>query len=420
VPGSLVGKKIYSVMKEKVKKVIHHLHPKRIPTLLNTFLQDESISGKLILAATVLALVVVNSPLHDAYENFWHLNFSIGLGSWSLSQDLRHWASEGLMTFFFLVVGLELKREFIRGELRDLKMASLPIAAALGGMVVPALIYASLNTGEIVERGWGIPIATDIAFAVGILVLLGRRVPLSLKIFLLTLAIADDLGAIVVIGLFYAEIIHYGYLFFSVALLLTLWLFRKQLIGRSWLLLTLGTVLWTTTHLSGIHASIIGVALGLLAPMSGPIQKASVAEKFERAFLPVSTFVALPVFAFANAGIVLTTGTLANPGAPSVMWGIILGLTLGKMLGITAATWLMIRFGKAHLPEGTRWPHIIGIGFIAGIGFTVSLFITDLAFGRNLPLLETAKISIFIASALSALLGFVILSRAKSKHTQTT
>lgn len=400
-------------MKEKVKKVIYNLHPRRLPTLLNTFLKDETISGKLILAATLLALLVVNSPLHDAYENFWHLEFSIGLGSWSLSQDLRHWVSEGLMTFFFLVVGLELKRELVKGELRDLKMASLPIAAALGGMVVPALIYASLNTGPIVERGWGIPIATDIAFAVGILMLLGNRVPLSLKIFLLTLAIADDLGAIVVIGLFYAEIIHYGYLLFSVALLLSLWLFRRQLIGRAWLLLALGAVLWTTTHLSGIHASIVGVALGLLAPISGPPGEVSVAEKFERAFLPLSTFVALPVFAFANAGIVLTANTFANPASPSVMWGIILGLTLGKMLGITAATWLMVRFGKARLPDGVGWPHIVGVGFIAGIGFTVSLFITDLAFGRNVPLLETAKISIFVASALSALLGFVVLKRTK-------
>jgi Na+:H+ antiporter, NhaA family len=402
-------------VKEKVRHIIRKLHPAHVSAVLHTFLRDESLSGKLILGATFLALIVVNSPLHEAYENFWQLELSLGLGDWNLSQDLRHWVSEGLMTFFFLVVGLELKRELVRGELRELKMASLPIAAALGGMVVPALIYASLNSDPVAARGWGIPIATDIAFAVGILMLLGRRVPLALKIFLLTLAIADDLGAIVVIGLFYAEIIHYGYLFFSVALLLGLWLFRRQLAGRAWLLLVLGTVLWTTTHLSGIHASIVGVALGLLAPMSGTAARgASVAEKFERAFLPISTFVALPVFAFASAGIVLGTQTFTNPASTSVMWGIILGLTLGKMLGITAATWLMVRFGSARLPSGVGWPHIVGIGFIAGIGFTVSLFITELAFGGNTALLETAKISIFIASALSALIGFLVLRRAKS------
>lgn len=399
-------------MKEKVRYIASRLHPKQLPELFNTFLKDETISGKLILGATLLALVVVNSPLHDVYEQFWHADFSIGFGGRDLSMDLRHWVNEGLMALFFLVVGLEIKREFVRGELRNKTTAYLPIAAALGGMLVPALIYFALNPGAEVSRGWGIPIATDIAFAVGILMLLGDRVPLSLKVFLLTLAIADDIGAIIVIALFYAEIIHFGYLFASVALLVGLWIFRRYLTNRAAVLLALGVTLWLTTHLSGIHASVVGVAIGLLAPLERSGGKASVAEKFERSFLPVSTFVALPVFAFANAGIVLT-GEVFSVGTHSVMWGIVLGLVVGKVAGITFATWLLVRTGKSQLPEGTRWAHIIGIGFIAGIGFTVSLFITELAFGSNETLLETAKISIFIASAISALLGTAVLLRAR-------
>lgn len=400
-------------MKEKVRHIIRKLHPNNVSAALETFLRDESISGKLILGATTLALIVVNSPLHDAYEHFWQLDLGIGLGSWDLSQSLRHWVNEGLMAIFFLVVGLEIKREFVHGELRELKMASLPIAAALGGMAVPAFIYAGLNTAPDAARGWGIPIATDIAFAVGILMLLGKHVPFSLKIFLLTLAIADDIGAIIVIALFYAEIIHVGYLIFSIGLLVGLWLFRHKLAGKAWLLLLLGAILWTTTHNSGVHASIVGVALGLLAPMSVADSEASVAERLERTFLPVSTFIVLPAFAFANAGVVLSTHALTNPSTSSVLWGVVLGLAFGKMIGITLAIWLMVRFGSARLPTGASWKHMIAVGFIAGIGFTVSLFITELAFGSNTQLLETAKVGIFIGSALSALFGSLILLRAK-------
>lgn len=397
-------------MKEKVRYIASKLHPNKLPELLNTFLKDETISGKLILGATLLALIVVNSPLHDAYEQFWHTDFSVGLAGRSLSMSLQHWVNEGLMAFFFLVVGLEIKREFVHGELRDRKAATLPIAAALGGMVIPALIYVVLNPAPEAIRGWGIPIATDIAFAVGILMLLGDRVPSSLKVFLLTLAIADDIGAIIVIALFYAEIIHYGYLAASLVLLVGLWVFRKQFTERAALLVVLGGVLWLTTHLSGIHASVVGVAIGLLAPLERPRGGASVAERLERTSLPVSTFIALPVFAFANAGIVLSSEVL-SPDAKSVMWGIVLGLVVGKVVGITGATWLLVRLGKSQLPSGTSWPHIIGIGFIAGIGFTVSLFITELAFGTNEALRETAKVSIFIASATSALLGIIVLVR---------
>lgn len=396
-------------MAPKIKHVIHRLRNNAISDVLRTFLKDESISGKLILAATVLALLAVNSSWREIYEHVWHLKLSIGLGDWSLSQDLRHWINEGLMAFFFLVVGLEIKRELVRGELRDLRAAILPIGAAIGGMIVPAALYLALNRGPEAIRGWGIPIATDIAFAVGILMLFGRRVPLSLRLFLLTLAIVDDIGAIFVIALYYAEIIHYGYLFTSLGLALFIWSLRKRLGNHLLIFLALGTTLWVTTHLSGIHASIVGAMLGLLAPIAESGAKVSVAQRLERMFLPISTFIALPVFAFANAGIVISSEAFTGQLATPVMQGIILGLVGGKVLGIFGASLLLVKLGIVKLPEGVRWPHIFGAGLIAGIGFTVSIFITELAFGDNHQLIETAKLSIFIASTLSALLGSAIL-----------
>ncbi len=395
------------ILKEKIIQISNKLHPRRIAALTDTFLKDESISGKLILGAAVLSMIAVNSPLYDVYQKLWELPLSLGLGGWSLSLDLRHWVNEGLMAFFFLTVGLEIKRELVKGELREFKTAILPIAAAVGGMIVPAVIYLLFNTSGDVIKGWGIPIATDIAFAVAILSLLGRRVPVALKIFLLTLAIADDIGAIIVIALFYAEIIHVGYLLVSVVALLLLYAFRKQLIDRLWFVMLAGVVLWVTTHLSGIHASIVGAAMGLLAPIATKSHHSSVSEKVERFFLPITTFVILPLFAFANAGFLLSRQ--AFDSHPSVLWGIIFGLCIGKVVGIVSSAWLLTKLKIAQLPNDTNWWHITGVGFLAGIGFTVSIFITELAFTDNQSLIETSKVGIFIASAFSAAVGLVIL-----------
>lgn len=396
-------------MYEKTKHIVTRLHPKRVVDTFPMFLRDEAISGKLILIATVLALIATNSPLQHAYEDFWHNQLSIGLGSWDLSLDLRHWINEGLMAIFFLVVGLEIKRELVHGELQDTKKAILPIAAAVGGMLVPAAVYVAINNQPGLIQGWGIPIATDIAFAVAILTLLSRHVPTSLKLFLLTLAIADDIGAIFVIALFYAEIINYWFLSLSAVILVLFCLYRNRLAGRLGWFMFIGIVLWLTTHLSGIHASIVGAAVGLIAPVALRPAGMSISKRLEEFFLPVSTFAVLPLFAFANAGVILSAQAFNNTSSASVMTGIILGLTVGKMVGIAAASWLMVRFGKASLPAGTNWRHIIGVGFIAGIGFTVSIFITELAFRDNLQLIESAKIGIFIASILSAVFGSLIL-----------
>lgn len=388
-----------------------------LTNILQIFLKDEAISGKLILAATVLALVAVNSPLRELYETVWQTKLSLGLGDVALSLDLRHWINEGLMAFFFLVVGLEIKRELVHGELRDRSKAVLPIAAAVGGMVVPALFYLLVNRQAGLVQGWGIPIATDIAFAVAVLSLLSRRVPAALKIFLLTLAIVDDIGAIFVIALFYAEIINYYFLTASAVLLIVLAVFRNRIARRLSVYMLFGIVLWLTTHESGIHASIVGAALGLLAPTRRRGTAVPLAQRMEHLFLPVSTFVVLPLFAFANAGVLLTADIFNAKGAQSVIGGIVLGLVAGKILGIVVASWLMVRFGGASLPSGANWLHIVGLGFVAGIGFTVSIFITELAFTDNARLIEAAKIGIFIASILSAALGVLTLLRASRKIT---
>ena len=390
----------------------------RAHAVLQSVLGDEAAGGKLIIFFAALALVVVNSPLQAMYEMFWTLDFSLGIGDAVLSQDLRHWVNEGLMAIFFLVVGLEIKRELVNGELKDPKKAILPFAAAIGGMVVPALIYFALNTTGETVRGWGIPIATDIAFAVAVLAFLSKRVPLSLKLFLLTLAIVDDIGAIFVIALFYAEIINYYFLALSAITIAVIWL----IVHQGWLskrlvviIALLGILLWVSTHLSGIHASIVGAVLGLLAPVPRSAQTPSASKRLEKFFLPISTFIVLPVFAFANAGVALSGDVFGNPDARSVMIGVVAGLVLGKLAGISGATWLMVKLGLATLPTGTNWGHIIGVSLIAGIGFTVSIFITGLAFSDNQELIEAAKVSVFAASGLAATLGSLVIWRASKQ-----
>jgi Na+:H+ antiporter, NhaA family len=406
-------------MYDKTQRLAKKLHPKIVVGTFPTFLRDEAISGKLIILTTVLALIAINSPLQTIYGELWHNRLSIGLGGWNLSMDLRHWINEGLMALFFLVVGLEIKRELRHGELRDIQKAILPIAAAVGGMIVPAIIYVAVANQPDLVRGWGIPIATDIAFAVAVLTLLSKRVPSSLKLFLLTLAIADDIGAIFVIALFYAEIIHFGFLATSAAILVILYLLRKRLADHVALFLLIGGLLWLTTHLSGIHASIVGAAIGLIAPVALRSRGPSISKRLEDFFLPVSTYVVLPLFAFANAGVVISIQAFSDASSSLVIVGIFLGLVLGKVIGITAASWLMVKLGKATLPTGTNWQHIIGVGFVAGIGFTVSIFITELAFRDNLQLIESAKIGIFIASIVSALLGIAVLLRARKAPAET-
>ncbi|HEX5744161.1 MAG TPA: Na+/H+ antiporter NhaA [Candidatus Saccharimonadales bacterium] len=380
-----------------------------LPSILRTLLKDEAIGGKLILVASALALLVVNSPLKGGYESFWSQDLSIGLDRSVISLSLSEWVSQGLMALFFLVVGLEIKREFIRGELRKLKTALLPIGAAVGGMVVPAVLFLSVNYDQPdALRGWAIPIATDIAFALGVLSLLGRRVPSSLKLFLLTLAIVDDIGSIFIIALFYGAGFAIAPLLVALGLAAFLLLPPVQRRISLGMFVLLGLCFWIAVYESGIHASIAGAFLGFLAPLGAKDGRA-VAERLEKYVIPISTFVVVPVFAFTSLGIDIGVYNPVREGSIQLLWGIILGLVVGKVVGITLAAWVLIRLRLSHLPRGTNWFQMAGVGFVAGIGFTVSIFITELAFPVSSHLADTAKIGVFAASFISAAVGYLFL-----------
>lgn len=390
------------------------LLPPRLASTLNLLLKDEAISGKLLIAASVLALLVVNSPLRSLYDTFWHTDLSIGIGNAVLSEDLLHWVNDGLMAIFFLVIGLEIKREIVHGQLRKPRKAVLPIAAAIGGMAVPALIYALFNMSGEALGGWGIPVATDIAFAIGVLALLGSRVPSALKIFLLTLAIVDDLLAILIIALFYTADINNAALMAAAGIVVLLLISRKVWPRSIVPYVLLGIALWIAVKSSGVHATIAGAMIGFLAPIH---TRPSIAERLERSMIPVSTFIVIPLFAFANAGVVFSGLTFDGAVQP-IIFGIIAGLIAGKVLGILGTTWLLTKFGDISLPEDSRWVHMFGISLLAGIGFTVSIFITELAFVGNDTFIAAAKVSIIIASVLAAVAGTLTLLYAHKRSSR--
>jgi NhaA family Na+:H+ antiporter len=404
---------------------------------LRDFLRTEAAGGVVLVAAAVAALVWANSPAQDSYEDLWSSTVVVGFRDHVLSLDLRTWVNDGLMTVFFFVVGLEIKRELVVGELRDRRTAALPAVAALGGMAVPALLYLAFNAGGEGGRGWGIPMATDIAMAVGVLSLLGSRIPSSLKLFLLSLAIVDDIGAILVIALFYSGTIGTGAL--GVALLLVGAVVGLRALGvrALWPYVLAGAGLWLAVHESGVHATITGVVLGLLTPTRArwtaatvdqekladvstveaarettvlARESVSVAEWLEHVLHPWSSYVIVPIFALANAGVVISADTVDDAVRSPIAHGVLLGLVVGKLVGITAFAWLACRFRVAELPKGVGWSGITGVAALGGIGFTVSLFVSQLAFGTGAR--DTvAKLAILGASVVAAALGVLLLSR---------
>jgi len=403
-------------MKDTLFNFVRLLRPRRLSALAEQLLKDEAIGGKLILVAVVLALIAANTPIASWYDGLLHTELGVAIGSWSLSLDLSHWISEGLMVFFFLVVGLELRRELVRGELRHKQTAILPLAAAVGGMLVPALLFVMFNAGRETITGWAIPTATDIALAVGVLALLGNRIPSSVRIFILALAIVDDILAIVVIAAFYSTALNLTALVAVSVIALAVYLLGRRRLLPMWAFLVAGVVLWLLTLSSGIHPSIVGALLGLIAPMSSHKHPGDqIAEKTERAMIPFSTLVVVPLFAFASAGISFDLGGVSSDTFVSLGGGIIAGLVVGKALGVFGASWLMVKMNIARLPDQASWTHIVGVGSLAGIGFTVALFVTDLAL-KTPELVTTAKLSIFVASAIAAALGLFILSQAKVKR----
>jgi NhaA family Na+:H+ antiporter len=365
-----------------------------------------------------VALILANSGVATTFIGFWQTQLSINLSHFSLSMDIRHWINEGLMTFFFLVVGLEIKREIIKGELRHAKTALLPILSAVGGMVVPAVIYIVFNASSAHGiQGWAIPIATDIALAVSVLAFVGKGLPSSLRLFLLTLAIVDDIGAIVVVAVFLGVGLNVIPLIVIVAISIALIVFRKKKWLTPFVFAVAGIILWLAVKESGVEASIAGAILGLLAPVinhSGG--ENSLVERVEKVMIPISTLFVVPIFVLANAGVALS-GIAVTGATFTIGFGVIFGLVLGKVIGIVGTSILLVKLRIANLPDNTSWEQLIGIGFIAGIGFTVSLFVSDLSFQGNTALSDFAKISVIIASIVSAGIGLFILKNATKLRT---
>lgn len=398
------------MVKEKIKHVLKHVHPVRVTESLRLFIRDESIGGKLIIFAAILSLIVVNSPFQNIFLQFWDQHLSIGVGDWNLELSFKHWLNEGLMALFFLVVGLEIKREFVRGELRNKKTAMLPVGAAIGGIILPSIIYLSFTLGTNATSGWAIPMATDTAIVVAVLALLKNRVPIQLKIFLLALAVTDDIVAIAIIGLFYTSDINLLYLTCAIGIVSLIVMFRSFLSRHFALVMTLGILLWVATHLGGVHASIVGVIMGLLAPIPKFGTEISTPEKVERFFLPITTLFVVPIFAFANAGFIFSSEPFIN--SQHLLIAIAVGLVFGKSIGICIGAWLLVKLGIARLPDSIYWRHIFGVSLIAGIGFTVSIFIAELAFEGTTALIEASKVGIFIGSVTAAILGIAVLYKA--------
>src|SRR5918994_2325816 len=423
------------------------------------FANRASSSGILLIAAAIVALVWANSPWGESYTGLWGTKLSIGFESFSIEEDLTHWINDGLMAVFFLVVGLEIKREILVGELSSPRRAALPIAAALGGAVLPALIYAAFNFGTEGVSGWGIPMATDIAFALGVLALLSERAPLGLKVFMTALAIVDDILAVMVIALFYTSDVSWGALAVGAAFLVALVAANLAGVGKPLPYALLGMGLWLCFLQSGVHATIAGVLLAMSVPASSFIdtgmflkRSRDLLDRFEQAgergdavlcnedrqgalhdlnkanedvepplqemeyaLHPWVVFVIMPLFALANAGVVLDEDFAATLLSP-VSLGIVAGLLLGKQFGITLFAWLAVKSGISELPGGVTWLHIYGAAWLAGIGFTMSLFLSDLAFADS-PLLDIAKLGILTASLIAGVAGWSIIRRTSAPHT---
>jgi NhaA family Na+:H+ antiporter len=424
-----------------------HRVVQRVARPVEHFLRTEAAGGIVLLLATLVALGWANSPFRESYHELWHSPVGVRCGGFEFVHPLHFWVNDVLMTLFFFVVGLEIRREVARGELSDIQRASLPLAAALGGMIVPAIVYSVINTERPTASGWAIPMATDIAFAVGILTLLGKRVPPALRVLLLALAVIDDVGAILVIGLFYSSSFEPLGLAIAAIGILGIMTMQRAGVRRAWLYVGPGLVVWYGIHAAGIHATLAGVIIGLLTPVQAWFGRSAfvrvvghvvevvsreretpnlaseashldaehldILEEARRELVaPVDylqhtlhrwvAYVIMPLFAFANAGVSLSSVSLDSASVP-LLAGVILGLTIGKPLGITLGIAVLVKTGAAALPRGVTWRGVLVVGLVGGIGFTMSLFIAELSFeGTNL---DAAKFAILVGSALAALAG---------------
>ena len=417
-----------------------------LPPFVRAFFETATSGGLLLVVAAVVAMVWANSPLSGAYDALRHSEVVLRAGPFVVREDLQHFVNDALMAVFFLFVGLEIKRELVAGDLRDRRAAALPVFAAIGGMALPALIYAAVNSGQAGSAGWGVPIATDIAFALGVLALLGDRVPASLKLFLLSLAIIDDIGAIAVIAIFYAGNLDPSALAFAALFAAASVGLRAARVHWAPLHVMLGVGCWLAAYNSGVHPTLAGVAFGLITPalplapavvvrrwtrdmsdeptatelrelMNVAKETVSPAERLEHLLHPVTSFIIVPLFALVNAGVEIRLDAFDSPASASVALGVALGLVVGKTAGVAGAAWLAVRLRAATLPADMDWRSIIGIGALAGIGFTVSLFVTGLAFDDP-GLEQAAKLAVLVSSVVASLLGSAILLRRRPVATQ--
>ena len=388
----------------------------KILTPFEEFIHRQTTGGMVLIVSAVLALILANSGVAAAYQHLIHLPAHIGIGDWGIEKTLHHWVNDGLMALFFFVVGLELKREMLVGELANPRHAVLPILAAIGGMVVPALIYWALNKDNPAAlAGWAIPMATDIAFALGVLALLGKRVPVSLKLFLMTLAIIDDLGAIIVIALFYSADLSTASLAGAGACLIALIAMNRLGVIKLGPYMIIGLILWVCVLKSGVHATLAGVTLAFCIPLRTKNAETSPLLSLEHALHPWVAYAILPLFAFANAGVSLT-GVSLESFTHSVPMGIAAGLLIGKTVGVFGLTWLAIKTGIASLPSGANWGQVMGVAILCGIGFTMSLFVGSLAFVPGAS--EFAgedRMGILTGSILAAFIGYAVTAMASRK-----
>lgn len=371
------------------------------------FFNNSQASGIILIFCVLISLLIANSSLAGSFQSF--LDKEVGTHLFQLEYPVSIWINDGLMAVFFLLVGLEIKRELVEGELSSFKNASLPIFAAVGGMLVPAVIYSLFNSGTEYGNGWGIPMATDIAFSLAIISMLGKKIPNSIKIFLAALAIVDDLGAILVIAIFYTEQIHWSYLLLSLGVTALLFILNFLKVTKTIFYIIPGLFLWYFLHHSGIHATIAGVLLAFSIPTNASNVEISPLEKLEhRLHLPVS-FLIMPIFALTNTNITFSNEMVA--GVTSTLGlGIICGLILGKLIGINLFSLIAIKLKLSSLPQNSNWTQMIGVGLLAGIGFTMSIFIALLSFKGEIEIQDEAKFAILIASFIAAILGFIILN----------
>ena len=376
------------------------------------FFRSKQIGGIILLLCVLISLIIANSPLGGKFEDLLATVIGISSENFSLEYSLAAWINDGLMAVFFLLVGLEIKREIIEGELSSPRKAAMPIFAALGGMLFPALVYTLFNINTSTSGGWGIPMATDIAFALGVLSLLGKRVPASLKIFLAALAIVDDLGAILVIAFFYTAEVHLAELLYAGGIMAFLILLNRLGVKKLVFYIIPGIFLWYFVHHSGIHATIAGVLLAMTIP-TNPTKNISPLEKLEHLLVRPVNFLIMPIFALANTNIKFENSMVDGLFSPLGL-GILGGLIVAKPLGITLFSWLSVRFGFSSLPSQSTWKHIFGLGLLAGIGFTMSIFIALLSFG-SVEYQLSAKFAVLVASVIAGLSGYFFLSKVDKR-----